>query len=379
MKLKRFLLALFAGILAVGSLALAACSGGGKDGDNDRNEGPVTISYQLSGVMDGEDLDAFSFAKGAFWLKLMSDGSIVMDRYNFGNYNASPAAENDDYIQNYMQGEWEETTRDGVEALSIEIYVLNDAGIKTQSSNATAYNSNGTYSCSLKMEVVTGSGFFRQVQFTGGKTLYADADEFIEKNAKEFVAPESVATFTDEEHGGTVYLQKDGALLIYNGYSQIATGTWANDKAGNITVTLSGKPVTVTVDIAADTATFAYEYALYGDEYKINFTFTAKYSEIPEQEAAEVADNVYTGTYGDQMVMTITLTLVDDTNAKLVATVMAAYAPSFDCTYVLEDGVITLTCENVEGNEKMVWDGLAHKWQLNDDQTMTAVEEEAKD
>lgn len=376
MKLKRFLLALFAGILAVGSLALAACSGGGTDDDEDNNEGPVTISYQLSGVMDGEDLDTFSFAKGAFWLKLMSDGSIVMDRYNFGNYNASPAAENDDYIQNYMQGEWEETTRDGVEALSIEIYVLNDAGIKTQSSNATAYNSNGTYSCSLKMEVVTGSGFFRQVQFTGGKTLYADADEFIEKNAKEFVAPESVATFTDEEHGGTVYLQKDGALLIYNGYSQIATGTWANDKAGNITVTLSGKPVTVTVDIAADTATFAYEYALYGDEYKINFTFTAKYSEIPEQEAA-AQKNVYTGAYNGQ---TWTLTLTDATNCTM-STSMAGYTIPFSGTYVKDaNGVVTVTCNPEDDRLQGIWAGVSNvKWQLNDDQTMTAVEEEAKD
>lgn len=376
MKFKKFFLGVVIGILAVASLALGACSNDGGNDDEGKDDGPVTISYQLSGVMDGEDLDSFSFAKGAFWLKLMSDGSIVMDRYSFGNYNTSPAAENDDYIQNYMQGEWEETTRDGVEALSIEIYVLNEAGIKTQSSSATAYNSNGTYTCSLRMEVVSGAGFFRQVSFSGGTTLYADADEFIEKNAKEFVAPESVAIFTDEENGGTVYLQEDGTVLIYSGYSQAASGTWANDKAGNMTVTVAGTPITVTVDTAADTATFDYEYAIYGD-YKINFTFTAKYSVIPEFSAV-VQENVYNGTYGGQMPMAITLTIVDDTKATLVATVMQGYAPSFDCTYVLEDGVITLTCDVVDENSKMVWDNLAHSWQLNDeDHSMTAVVEEA--
>lgn len=57
---------------------------------------------------------------------------------------------------------------------------------------------------------------------------------------------------------------------------------------------------------------------------------------------------------------------------------MAGYAPSFDCTYVLEDGVITLTCDVVDANSKMVWDNLAHSWQLNDeDHSRTAVVEEA--
>lgn len=374
MKFKKFFLGVVIGILAVASLALGACSNGGGNDDEGKDDGPVTISYQLSGVMDGEDLDSFSFAKGAFWLKLMSDGSIVMDRYNFGNYNTSPAAENDDYIQNYMQGEWEETTRDGVEALSIEIYVLNEAGIKTQSSSATAYNSNGTYTCSLRMEVVSGAGFFRQVSFSGGTTLYADADEFIEKNAKEFVAPESVAIFTDEENGGTVYLQEDGTVLIYSGYSQAASGTWANDKAGNMTVTVAGTPITVTVDTAADTATFDYEYAIYGD-YKINFTFTAKYSVIPEFSAV-VQENTYTGTYGEQI---WTLTLTDDTNCTISTTMMGFTVP-FSGTYAKDaNGIVTITCNPDNEQLQGIWAGVSNvKWQLNDeDHSMTAVVEEA--
>lgn len=374
MKFKKFFLGVVIGILAVASLALGACSNDGGNDDEGKDDGPVTISYQLSGVMDGEDLDSFSFAKGAFWLKLMSDGSIVMDRYNFGNYNTSPAAENDDYIQNYMQGEWEETTRDGVEALSIEIYVLNEAGIKTQSSSATAYNSNGTYTCSLRMEVVSGAGFFRQVSFSGGTTLYADADEFIEKNAKEFVAPESVAIFTDEENGGTVYLQEDGTVLIYSGYSQAASGTWANDKAGNMTVTVAGTPITVTVDTAADTATFTYEYAIYGD-YKINFTFTAKYSVIPDFSAV-VQENTYTGTYGEQI---WTLTLTDDTNCTISTTMMGFTVP-FSGTYAKDaNGIVTITCNPDNEQLQGIWAGVSNvKWQLNDeDHSMTAVVEEA--
>lgn len=373
MKLKKLLLGFVVAILSVVSIAFAACSNNNNDKDDDKT-GPVTISYQLGGVMDGEDLDSFSFAKGAFWLKLMSDGSVVMDRYSFGNYNKAPAAENKDYVQNYMQGEWEETTRDGVKALSIEIYMLNDAGIKTQTSSGTAYERNGTYTCSLRLEVVTGAGFYRSVEFSGGTTLYADADDFIQKNAKEFVAPESVATFTDEELGGTVYLQKDGKALIYNGYSLAASGTWANDGEGNMTLDIGDDKIKVTVDKQADTAKFSYKYSLYGS-YSIDFTFTAKYSDIPVQKAAEVADNVYKGTYdGGQMAMSLTLTITDKTNATLVVTVMANYAPSFNCTYVLEDGVITLTCDSADGNAKMVWDGLPHTWRLNDaDHSMTAV------
>ena len=373
MKLKKLFVGLLAVILSVAALTFVACSGSDDNDDENKNEGPVTISYQLSGVMDGEDLDAFSFAKGAFWLKLMSDGSIVMDRYNFGNYNDLPAEENEDYMENYMQGEWKETTRDGVEALAIEIYVLNDAGIKTQSSSATAYNNNGTYTCSLRMEVVSGAGFFRQVQFTGGKTLYADADEFIEKNAKEFVAPESVVVFLDEEHGGTVYLQEDGTALIYSGYSQAASGTWSNDKKGNMTVTVGGASIAVTVDTAADTATFTYEYTLYGD-YKINFTFTAKYSEIPEFGAA-VQVNTYTGTYGEQI---WTLTLTDDTNCTISTTMMGFTVP-FSGTYAKDaNGIVTITCNPDDERLQGIWAGVSNvKWQLNnEDHTMTAVVEE---
>ena len=125
MKVRKLLAGLVLAILAIGAVfAFAGCKNEGEDDKKPVGGGEVTISYQFSGVMDGEDLDSFSFAKGAFWLKLMSDGSAVMDRYNFGNYNASPAEENDDYVPGYMSGEWETVNRDGVEALSIEVYML---------------------------------------------------------------------------------------------------------------------------------------------------------------------------------------------------------------------------------------------------------------
>ena len=369
MKFKKFFLGVVIGILAVASLALGACSNDSGNDDEGKDNGPVTISYQLSGVMDGEDLDSFSFAKGAFWLKLMSDGSIVMDRYSFGNYNTSPAAENDDYIQNYMQGEWEESTRDGVEALSIEIYVLNEAGIKTQSSSATAYNSNGTYTCSLRMEVVSGAGFFRQVSFSGGTTLYADADEFIADNAKEFVPPQSVTTFTAE--GGTVYVQEGGTALIYSGYSQVAEATYANDGEGNMTVTVGGQTTEVTVDTAANTASFEYEYAIYGD-YTTVYNFTcADYSAIPVVAAQTPAGDVYTGTYSS---MVWTLTILDDTSCTIGAN-MGGFNVVFNCTYAEDaDGALTLATVDMPEAYAPAWaaiDGV--KWQLADDNTMTAI------
>ena len=369
MKFKKFFLGVVIGILAVASLALGACSNDSGNDDEGKDNGPVTISYQLSGVMDGEDLDSFSFAKGAFWLKLMSDGSIVMDRYSFGNYNTSPAAENDDYIQNYMQGEWEESTRDGVEALSIEIYVLNEAGIKTKSSSATAYNSNGTYTCSLRMEVVSGAGFFRQVSFSGGTTLYADADEFIADNAKEFVPPQSVTTFTAE--GGTVYVQEGGTALIYSGYSQVAEATYANDGEGNMTVTVGGQTIDVTVDTANNTASFEYEYAIYGD-YTTVYSFTcADYSAIPVVGAQTPAGDVYTGTYSS---MVWTLTILDDTSCTIGAN-MGGFNVVFNCTYAEDaDGALTLTTVDMPEAYAPAWaaiDGV--KWQLADDNTMTAI------
>lgn len=373
MKLKKLLLGLIAGTVAIASLAFVACSDGGNGKEDNKEDGPVTISYQLSGKMDGEDLTVVSFARGAFWLKLMSDGTAVMDRYNFGGYNSAPAAENEDYIQNYMQGEWEETVRDGVEALSVEVYMLNEAGIKLQASNATAYNSNGVYSCSFRMEVVTGSGFYRQVEFTGGKTLYSDADEFIQDYALTFEAPASVAVFKDEENGGTVYLQEGGKALIYNGYSQIAEGTWSNDKSGNMTLTVNGEKIEVAVDAAADTATFDFNYTLQA-QYAINFVFTAKYSEIPEHAAA-VQENVYTGTYNNQ---TWTLKLTDASNCVL-STTMSGFNVPLNGTYTKDaDGIVTITCNPENKNLQTIWLGVSNvRWKLNEeDHTMTPLTEE---
>ena len=370
MKVRKLLAGLVLAILAIGAVfAFAGCKNEGEDDKKPVGGGEVTISYQFSGVMDGEDLDSFSFAKGAFWLKLMSDGSAVMDRYNFGNYNASPAEENDDYVPGYMSGEWETVNRDGVEALSIEVYMLTN-GVKTNTATGTAYNRNGTYSCSLRLEVVQGSGFYRAVEFTGGTTLYADADEFITENAQTFTPPASLITFTAE--GGTVYVQEAGKALIYSGYSQIAEVTYANDGEGNMTITAAGKTIDVAVDTEKNTATFEYEYSMYG-EYTTKFTFVcADYSKIPVVAAQAPAENVFTGTYSG---MTWTLTLTDDENCTISAK-MGGFDVVFNCTYVKDaDNVVTLTpAADMDAAYKPAWaviDGV--KWQLGEDNAMTAI------
>lgn len=366
MKVKKLLAGLVLAVVALcTAFAFAACDNGGEE---EENPGEVTISYQFSGVMDGEDLDSFSFAKGAFWLKLMSDGSVVMDRYNFGNYNTSPAAENEDYIPGYMSGEWETTSRDGVDALSIEVYMLT-SGVKTNAASGTAYDRNGTYSCSLRLEVVQGAGFYREIEFTGGTTLYADADEFIADNAKEFVPPQSVTTFTAE--GGTVYVQEGGTALIYSGYSQVAEATYANDGEGNMTVTVGGQTTEVTVDTAANTASFEYEYGIYGD-YTTVYNFTcADYSAIPVVAAQTPAGDVYTGTYSS---MVWTLTILDDTSCTIGAN-MGGFNVVFNCTYAEDaDGALTLATVDMPEAYAPAWaaiDGV--KWQLADDNTMTAI------
>ena len=139
-----------------------------------------------------------------------------------------------------------------------------------------------------------------------------------------------------------------------------------------MTITAAGKTIDVAVDTEKNTATFEYEYSMYG-EYTTKFTFVcADYSKIPVVAAQAPAENVFTGTYSG---MTWTLTLTDEENCTISAK-MGGFDVVFNCTYVKDaDNVVTLTpAADMDAAYKPAWaviDGV--KWQLGEDNAMTAI------
>lgn len=381
MKLKKLLLGFVLALFSLSTVfAIAGCSdpsdtsGSGSSGGTSGGGDAAGKTYQFVGVMDDADLANYGM-QCTLWLKLNADGTATMDKYSHLTYNDAPAAENNAYQAGYMTGNWEESVKDGVTGISISVASYNDDGEAVDSASGTAYKRGASYSVTLDMPIIPGLSSFapRAVEFKGQEgALYADADEFIQENVAVFTPPASVTTFTSD-NGGTVYIQEGGTLLLYNGYNQVAEGTYANDKAGNMTVTIGTQTIPVAVDTAADTASFSYEYVIYGD-YSTTFNLTCdKYSDIPASAAQETPDNVYTGSaaYG-----AVILTLTDDTKAT-VDYMNGGFV--YNCTYVREGNVITLTWIKEEGQtsmSEMMWPGL-DKWTLNDeDHTMTAIEDE---
>ena len=375
MKIKKWLATVLGCTLAVSTAAcagvFAACGNG--DEKNPSPGGETTPAYQFLGMMDDDDLSSYGM-QCALWLQLDSDGTASIDKYSYLSYDASPAAENKNYQADFMVGTWEKTERDGVEGVSIEVGVKQEDGSMKGVTTAMAYNRGGKYSCELTIPIVVDM-FDRGVEFEGTEgALYEDADEFITENALTFTPPANETTLTSD-NGGTVYVQSEGKLLIYNGYNMIAEGTYENDGEGNMSVTVGATKIDATVDADADTVSFTYEYALYGD-YTMTFEFSGKYSEIPVAEAGEpeVQENVYTGTYNGQ---TWTLTIKDATTCTM-STQMGGFDVPFNGTYVKdEQGVVTVTCNPSNETMQSIWAGVKNvKWQLNEaDHTMTAIAE----
>ncbi len=378
MKVKRLLMGFVLALFSVATVfAVAGCaddsdkdSSGGTSGGTD----PAGKTYQFVGVMDDADLANYGM-QCTLWLKLNADGTAAMDKYSHLTYNDAPAAENSAYQADYMTGTWEESVKDGVTGISISVASYNDDGEAVDSASGTAYKRGSSYSVTLDLPIMPGLGSFapRAVDFEGQEgALYENADEFIQENVAVFTPPASVTTFTSD-NGGTVYIQEGGTLLVYSGYNQVAEGAYANDAAGNMTVTIGTETIPVTVDTGADTASFSYEYVIYGD-YSVTFDLTCgSYSDIPEAAAQETPDNVYTGSASLGAVI---LTLDDETNAT-VDYMNGGFV--YHCTYVREGDVITLTWIKEDGQgsySEMMWPSL-DQWTLNDeDHTMTAIADE---
>lgn len=378
MKLKK-LLAL--GLSLVMVLALAACGDDAADatptpGGSNTDAPTSTKSFQFYGKFDEGDGANASMLNAAFLLNLNEDGTAVADRYMFSNYDASDAATNPTYTASYMSGTWKEAERDGVPCLQIKLAYVDEAGNESNSQTAYAYDVAGVYSFDLTFPVVPGMSYTRTATMEGseGKT-YADANAFIQAYKVDFVAPENVAALTDEENGGTAYLQADGTLLIYAGYNNVAQGTWTVD-GGALAVTIGEAAVDVTMD--GSKATFSYDYSV-AEGYSTTYTFTCDDvtalpaptggAETPAEGGETEAEGIASYEAGG-----LVLVLLDDTNMKVKF-------PEYDMerdgfTYVLDGDTLTVTApgEDVLGAFGQIWSAMgAETWTI-DGNTATKAE-----
>lgn len=346
MKAKKFVVAVLAAILAVGAVfAFTAC------GDPTEEPPPTTNtkSFQLVG--------SFTDSLGPlgqgfeFMLNLNQDGTAVLARYNPYSYDASDAAENRNFEASFMEGTWKEADKDGVPCLQIKLAVQKEDGTTSDSSTSYAYDVAGEYSFDCSFPIVPGMGFTRTVTLKGGETKkYADDNAFIQGTKLTFTPPASIATF--EAEGSTVYVQQDGTLLLYSGYTQYATGSYykTSDSFGII---VADEEVNVTVE--GNKATFQYTYSM-GGGYDVDYTYVCEdISELPNiappasGEAPPASGEEYTATIMTEiptmgeMDVTYTLTLNNDNTFSLSAGTGGYSLAGMSGTYVKTGSSVTLT------------------------------------
>lgn len=379
MKTKKFIVAILAAILAVGAVfAFTACGpeDDGKDGDTTN---PSTKSYQLVGSFTdslGPLGDGFEFM-----LNLNTDGTAVLSRYNPYSYDSSDASTNRNFEEKFMEGTWKEAEKDGVDCLQIKLEVRKEDGTTSDASTSYAYDVAGEYSFELGFPIVPGMSFTRNVTLKGGETKkYADANAFIKGTCKTFTPPESIAKFEDEEKGGTAYVQKDGTVLLYSGYTEFATGTYYKT-ADDFGIIIEGEEVDVTVE--GKKASFKSIYSM-GGGYDVEYTYVCDdISVLPEKAkdpagGEEETGEVYTATmhesfYGQEADVTYTLTLIDATNYKITAVAGEMSLATMTGTYTKDGNTVTLVAGNTEGSTIASLVNGKLNWTLGNDGTMTPV------
>lgn len=377
MKTKKFIVAILAAILAVGAVfAFTACGpeDDGKDGDTTN---PSTKSYQLVGSFTdslGPLGDGFEFM-----LNLNTDGTAVLSRYNPYSYDSSDASTNRNFEEKFMEGTWKEAEKDGVDCLQIKLEVRKEDGTTSDASTSYAYDVAGEYSFELGFPIVPGMSFTRNVTLKGGETKkYADANAFIKGTCKTFTPPESVATFEDEEKGGTAYVQKDGTVLLYSGYTEFATGTYYKT-ADDFGIIIEGEEVDVTKE--GNKASFTYTYSM-GGGYDVEYTYVCDdISVLPDKAPAggeEETGEVYTATMKESLGVyeadvTYTLTLIDATNYKITAVASQMSLATMTGTYTKDGNTVTLVAGNTGDSTMPSLVKGKLNWTLGNDGTMTSV------
>lgn len=379
MKTKKFIVAILAAILAVGAVFAFTACGPEDDGQDDDTTNPSTKSYQLVGSFTdslGPLGDGFEFM-----LNLNTDGTAVLSRYNPYSYDSSDASTNRNFEEKFMEGTWKEAEKDGVDCLQIKLEVRKEDGTTSDASTSYAYDVAGEYSFELGFPIVPGMSFTRNVTLKGGETKkYADANAFIKGTCKTFTPPESIAKFEDEEKGGTAYVQKDGTVLLYSGYTEFATGTYYKT-ADDFGIIIEGEEVDVKVE--GNKASFTSIYSM-GGGFDVEYTYVCDdISVLPEKAkdpagGEEETGEVYTATmhesfYGQEADVTYTLTLIDATNYKITAVAGEMSLATMTGTYTKDGNTVTLVAGNTEGSTIASLVNGKLNWTLGNDGTMTSV------
>lgn len=379
MKTKKFIVAILAAILAVGAVFAFTACGPEDDGQDDDTTNPSTKSYQLVGSFTdslGPLGDGFEFM-----LNLNTDGTAVLSRYNPYSYDSSDASTNRNFEEKFMEGTWKEAEKDGVDCLQIKLEVRKEDGTTSDASTSYAYDVAGEYSFELGFPIVPGMSFTRNVTLKGGETKkYADANAFIKGTCKTFTPPESIATFEDEEKGGTAYVQKDGTVSLYSGYTEFATGTYYKT-ADDFGIIIEGEEVEVNKE--GNKASFTYTYSM-GGGYDVEYTYVCDdISVLPEKAkdpagGEEETGEVYTATMKESLGVyeadvTYTLTLIDATNYKITAVAGQMSLATMTGTYTKDGNTVTLVAGNTGDSTMPSLVKGKLNWTLGNDGTMTPV------
>lgn len=370
--MKKILSLMLVMLMLVGMLA--ACGEGSttptdKPVNNPTNEPtaePTTApkSFQFYGKFE-ESGSYASMLNAAFLLNLNADGTAVVDKYAFANYDASDAATNSSYTQSYLSGTWKEVEKDGVPCLQIKLAYVDENGNESNNQTCYAYDVAGVYTFDMVFPVVPGQAYTRTATMEGKEEkTYNDANSFIQAYAISFVAPEHIGTFVDTEKNGTVYLQEDGTALLYAGYDKFADGKWT--KTGDaVTISVGGEAMEVTMD--GNKASFAYSRSLDGN-YTTDYTFICEdISVLPGTEVSADAPYTVSVDLGGNAT-TAELTLNDDGTANLKVFTDIA------CTYEKIGSAVVLTpAGELEGYAASIWGVVKHAYILNEDHSMTGI------
>lgn len=172
-------------LLACMMLALAAC--GGTPASTEQNTTPASAepasseapaepkSYQLSGAYAEEGQGAERMT-AAFKLDLNEDGTAVCDRYRYLEHDASDAAQNPSYDNDFMTGTWKAVEKDGVDALQVKLSCKNEDGTEANAFTGYAYEVAGEYKLELDFPIVVGMEYKRTVSLTGNDEKLFSAD-----------------------------------------------------------------------------------------------------------------------------------------------------------------------------------------------------------
>lgn len=372
-------------ILAVAMMvALVACGGAPAASDNKpaantnsepaktetKDETPAADakSYQLVGKYE-ESGDFAATINGAFLCNLNADGTAVIDRYKFSNYNAAPAAENPTYEANFMTGTWKSVEKDGIASLQIKVACVDAAGNEANAGTFYANEIAGEWSFDLNFPIVVGAGYTRTATLSGGETkTYVDADAFIAAFKQEFNAPEHVGEFVAED-GAVAYLFEDGTLAIYVNFAKSVEGTWSN--ADGIKIALNGEDVEVKTE--GNSASFDYTRDRGDGEMMTSTLVCADVTALPAPEVAAPAEDApYVGAtivLGETNSFEPKLTVnADGTGSLNVAVDMAVKVTKVGNAAVLEPN------GEFEGFAAQIFPAVPHVWLLNDEtKTMTAL------